>query len=92
MTKEEFAVFVDALEWKFAKTMPKHPHSYILRERVDPKLFEDAVKFIRENGYVKNWFKMQFVYYDYNGHKYWSMGAPIPETTIINRAINNETV
>jgi hypothetical protein len=92
MKLEEFASFVDALEWKFAKTMPKNPHSYIVRERVDQTLFEDAVKFIRENGYVKTWFNKRYVYFDYNGHQYWTMGSPIPETTIMNRAVKNENL
>ena len=92
MKLEEFALFVDALEWKFAKTMPKHPHSYILREQVDQTQFEQAVKFIREHGYIKTWFKKRFVYFDYNGHQYWTMGSPIPETTIMNRAVKNENL
>jgi hypothetical protein len=92
MKKEEFASFVDGLEWKFARTMPKNPHSYIVRDWVDETVFEDAVRFIRENGYVQNWFSKRFVYFDYDGHKYWTMGAPVSETTIINRAVKNENL
>jgi len=32
--------FVDEQRWTLAKTMPKWPHEYIVRERVDEELFE----------------------------------------------------
>ena len=30
-------------------------------------------------------YQTSFTYYDYRGMVYWTMGAPLEETTIINR-------
>ena len=38
---------MDAEEWTFAKTMPEWPHEYLVRKRVDARLFEHLVTFIR---------------------------------------------
>ena len=71
--------------------MPKWPHEYIVRERVDDNLFVKLVAYIRANGYQGNFYKKQITYYEENGIVYWTMGAPINETTIINRCIKENT-
>jgi hypothetical protein len=44
--------FVDEATWTFAKTMPRWPHEYIVRERVDEQLFVELVRrHIRAHGY-----------------------------------------
>ncbi len=43
--------FVDRERWTFAKTMPEWPHEYIVRERVDERLFVDLVGHIRAHGH-----------------------------------------
>ncbi len=87
MTPDTFGKFVAVHEWRYAKTMPKNPHFYIVKNAQSPDQFHEAVNFIRENGYVKYFFKRRFVYYDYDGYSYWTMGDPIEETIILNRAI-----
>ena len=77
--------FVDAERWTFAKTMSEWPHEYLVRERVDGKLFEELVKHIRANGYEGYFYQTKITYYDEAGLMYWTMGAPLEETTIINR-------
>lgn len=77
--------FVDTSEWTFAKTMPKWPHEYIVRVRVDENLFVSMVRHIRENGYEGKFYQKNITYYDYCGMVYWTMGEPLGETTIINR-------
>ena len=77
--------FIDSLKWTFAKTMPEWPHEYIVRENVDEDLFIKLVFFIRANGYEKKFYKKDITYYEYGGLVYWTMGAPLEETTIINR-------
>jgi hypothetical protein len=37
------------------------------------------------NGYEGDFYKMKITYYDEDGLVYWTMGAPLSETTIINR-------
>lgn len=65
--------------------MPEWPHEYIVREKVDEKLFVEIVIHIRQNGYTGNFYSKTIIYFDQDGYTYWTMGAPIEETTIINR-------
>jgi hypothetical protein len=77
--------FVDTAEWTFAKTMPEWPHEYLVRDRVDKSLFEALVRHIRAHGFEGQFYHKVLTYYAEDGLLYWSMGAPIEETTIINR-------
>ena len=50
---------------------------------------EDFVYFVnmqREHGGKEQWGKYNFPYLYIDDYKYWTMGAPIEETIIINRA------
>lgn len=87
MTHEVFAAFVATSRWKFAKTMAHIPHEYTLRKNAaSDALFAEAVQFIRDHGY-SGWFgRTEYRYYDVDGWKYWTMGFPVPETILINRA------
>ena len=82
---EELRNFICREKWTYAKTMPKWPHEYIVREQVDEDLFIQLVEHIRANGYQGNFYKKKIIYYDEEGFAYWTMGAPIDETVIINR-------
>jgi len=82
--------FIDSSQWTFAKTMPEWPHEYIVRERVDETLFVQLVRHIRANGYEGKFYRKSITYYDDDddddgGLVYWTMGAPLEETIIINR-------
>ena len=77
--------FIDSSQWTFAKTMPEWPHEYIVRARVDENLFAQLVRHIRANGYEGKFYRKSITYYDDGGLVYWTMGAPLEETTIINR-------
>ena len=77
--------FVDTAKWTFAKTMPEWPHEYIVRERVDRVLFEALVRHIRQHGFRGRFYQRILTYFAEDGLLYWTMGAPIEETTIINR-------
>ena len=83
--------FVDSAQWTFAKTMPEWPHEYIVRERVDEELFVKLVGHIRANGYEGKFYRRSFTYYDDGGLVYWTMGAPVEETIIINRCRREDT-
>lgn len=82
---DELERFVDVEDWTFAKTMPKWPHEYIVRERVDEALFVTLVKHIRAEGYEGRFYRMAITYFDDRGMVYWTMGKPIAETIIVNR-------
>ena len=81
----ELLAFVNEQKWVFAKTMPTWPHEYIVRERVDEELFERLVRHIRTHGYEGKFYHKTLTYYDEDGMMYWTMGAPLEETTIINQ-------
>ena len=83
--------FIDSSQWTFAKTMPEWPHEYIVRERVDENLFVQLVRHIRASGYEGKFYRKSITYYDDDGLVYWTMGAPLEETTIINRCRKENT-
>jgi len=88
---QELRDFVSRETWTYAKTMPVWPHEYIVRERVDEELFVQLVKHIRAHGYEGNFYRRKITYFDADGLTYWTMGAPIEETIIINRCKKENT-
>lgn len=89
MTKEQIDAILLARKWTFAKTMPQNPHEWSARkEWEDDTQFQECVKFIRANGYKLRFGWKDYVCYNIGEHRYWTMGNPIEETTIINRAVN----
>ena len=71
--------------------MSEWPHEYIVRERVDERLFEELVRHIRAHGREGNFYQQVLVYYEEAGLTYWTMGAPLHETTIVNRCRVEDT-
>jgi hypothetical protein len=88
---EDLKRFVNDEQLTYAKTMPTWPHEYLVRDRVDKKLFERMVTHIRLNGYEGHFYQMKITYYQEDGLVYWTMGAPVNETTIINRCRKEDT-
>jgi hypothetical protein len=88
---DELQRFIAAGRWTFAKTMPDWPHEYIVRGRVDEVLFVRVVEHIRANGYVGRFYSRAITYFDFEGFTYWTMGAPVEETTIVNRCRKEDT-
>ena len=83
--------FVDRERWTFAKTMPEWPHQYLVRERVDEGLFEALVRHIRSHGREGRFYQRVITYYEEADLVYWTMGAPLAETIIINRCRKEDT-
>ena len=74
--------------WTFAKTMPRCPHEYIVRGKC-PLSEEEFLYFIdmqRNYGKVERWGKYITPYLYVDDYKYWTMGAPVEETIVMNRA------
>ncbi len=72
--------------WVFAKTMPTNPHWYTVRKSwADDGAFVRAVEAIREHGYRVKYGRSYYTVFDLNGMMYWTMGAPLPSTRLINR-------
>ena len=75
-------------QWTFAKTMPWAPHEYIVRGKC-PLTEEEFLYFIdmqRRYGKVERWGKYITPYLYIDDHKYWTMGAPVEDTIVMNRA------
>ena len=83
---EHAQVFIQQGRWIFAKTMPDIPHWYVRLRDCDPVEFAWMVAFVRRAGYLGSWRGRQPLrYWELDGWRYWSMGAPVAETTIVNR-------
>jgi len=65
--------------------MPLWPHEYLVRDRVDGSAFEALVRHIRTHGFEGRFYQKVITYFAEDGLLYWTMGAPIEITTIINR-------
>lgn len=81
--------------WKFARTMPQWPHDYTLREnwRVEGMPWENLVQYLRDYSY-QGWFgakRTPRLYWVHGGYIYWTMGSPLHDTILINRAVNEIT-
>jgi len=87
----ELLAFVDAQTWTFAKTMPEWPHEYIVRALVDERLFVRLVEHIRAHGREGSFYQRRLIYFEEAGLVYWTMGAPLDETTIVNRCRKEDT-
>jgi len=86
--KRAAAQLLLAAEWKFARTMPDNPHWYTLRETwSDDASFISLVALIRKHGTVEVFKKRKYTVLRINEFKYWTMGAPISETILINKAM-----
>ena len=65
--------------------MPEWPHYYVVRDVQNEKDFVEFFEYIRSNGKPEPFFDKTYIYLEIDGWKYWTMGNPIEETTIINR-------
>lgn len=91
MTHEEFQNFINRNKWTFAKTYAAFcPHEYVVKDRLTEEeklIFEQIVVFIREQGFIASYGRKDpNRYYTVGEYYYWTMGAPIVETIILNRA------
>lgn len=75
-----------AHDWIFAKTMPQNPHWYTLRKAWrDDRAFEQAVTTIRQYGSQEQYRNSWYTVLDINDMRYWTMGASLDQTILINR-------
>ena len=94
-TVEDARAYIADVRWQFARTMPQWPHEYTVREwRPDREQdFLEFVALIRRDGTVKPWPRdapsprYRLAYLTVDRWEYWTMGAPVAETTVINRAV-----
>ena len=83
---ERFGNLIESVPFQFAKTMPQNPHHYTLRKNWgNNDDFVWAVTFLRENGYQAYYQGRKYIQIDVNDKFYWTMGAPMASTVLINR-------
>ena len=66
------------------------PHEYTVRtwmpDEPDSTDFNRFVTLIRRFGYADFYYQVRHLYWAVDGFKYWTMGWPVPETVVVNRA------
>ena len=84
---ERIRIYIHSVEWRVSKD---GSHAYTLK-KWQPAVLDDFhafAQFIRDNGYVSWFMRLGYVCCDVDGYRYWTMGWPLEETILINRAEN----
>lgn len=85
LTELELLTWQAVCRWHFAESMPQNPHWYTLRKNQDDGMFNRVIEHMREFGYDGYFQGAKYRYYNIGHHYYWTMGAPINDTILINR-------
>jgi hypothetical protein len=94
-TVDDARAYIAKVRWQFAKTMPQWPHEYTVlqwRQDLEPE-FRAFVALIRAEGVIKPWPRdsinprYHHSYLEVGDWEYWTMGEPVEETTLVNRAL-----
>ena len=83
--------FIRRRRWQEAFTYRETaPHEYTVREWVPDGRgsadFDSFVILIRRFGYADFYYQIRHLYWAVDDFKYWTMGWPVSETVVINRA------
>jgi hypothetical protein len=89
-TEGDFRAFVDTQRWIFARTMPGNPHEYTLRREAPGKGFDAAVRYVRGHGALESFAGKPYKVLHFQGRIYWTMGAELADTILINRKCHEE--
>jgi len=88
ITMKSIESSINENEWVFAKTMPKNPHYYVVRKKWKGEVsFNDFALFIRKHGYNEKFKGWTYRLFQVGDYYYWSMGAPLSLTVVINRKL-----
>jgi SWIM zinc finger len=99
MTPSEMEEWMAGARWRYAVSMPKHPHDYSLREWNDEETFVRVCKTIWDRGYDRRYIGRRWRTLDIGEHHYvWLHSrpeehdaAPIEITELINRAVRHQS-
>lgn len=90
MSVDAFKFFVRNQKWRWAKTYADSaPHYYIVKDKLEEpwqSQFSSMVTAIREYGFDAMFYSSTNRYLIVDDWYYWTMGAPVNETDIINKA------
>ena len=95
LSGEEMEAWMEGAPWRFAASMPKHPHWYSLKCQQDPVLFERVLATLWTTGFDRQYLGRPWRSLDVgNKHYIWvctlpEPGAPPPlkDTILVNRAV-----
>jgi hypothetical protein len=83
---DDARTYIASVKWRHARP-PQPPHEYTVRDWSDvPRGFLAFAQVIQSRGVLKLWGEYVHAYLEVNGLEYWTMGARVPETIVINRA------
>jgi hypothetical protein len=86
-TAAQVRAYLASQKWVYARTMPKHPHEYVLLKRsADPWMHLRVVAYVRRRGehrYFPPSRRVHSYWQAGDGFEYWTMRAA---DTILNRA------
>jgi len=86
LSEEDVRCWLESQRWHYARSRPNNPHSYCLRrEADDQKAFKRIVEYIREYGSPYPWWGALYDQLPLGNYCYWTMGATIENTKLINR-------
>jgi hypothetical protein len=86
LSEEGVQQWLESQGWHHARSRPDNPHSYCLRrESDDQENFERIVEYIREYGSPYPWWGAVYDQLPLGNYCYWTMGATIENTELINR-------
>ena len=96
-TPEEWAWarrFIAERTWREAVTYRETaPHEYVVRKwetsEQGSRDFDGFIRLMRRAGYADFYYQIRHLYWVVDEHKYWTMGWPVEETSVINRALAN---
>ena len=83
--------FIARRKWREAVTYRKTaPHEYTIREweagGQANQDFDEYTTCVRRFGYADFFYKIRHTYWAVDDFKYWTMGWPVEQTVVINRA------
>jgi hypothetical protein len=99
MTADEQEEWMGNVRWRYARSMPNHPHSYTLREWNDEETFLRVVRTVWGFGYDRPYLGRLWRSLDIGERHYvWvctpprpGRAAPLDATELVNRAVTRQT-
>ncbi len=89
-TLDDIRRIIASFSWRFAKTMPKNPHWYTVKNKNDKKMshdYETLYRYIYDNHYLHWFYGKPYKCLRVDDYIYWIMTDDISESIIINRRV-----
>jgi hypothetical protein len=83
---EFMQTYIDSCRWQTAKNGAAHQYTVREWRPENDADFVQFVELIRTFGHPQNFYSKTYIYFVIDELKYWTMGSPMDETVIINRA------